>query len=86
MLYAVPDKKKKTSKIAPSVPEKSSKLVEYLDSNEVGIVSSGINLLECSQTDSVIQSSSLRLSPAQQEPTDVEMLYAIPDMKKKMSK
>ena len=86
MLYAIPDKNKKTLNIAPSVPEKSSELVEYLDSKEVGIVSSGINLLECNQTDSVIQSSSLRPSPAQQEPTDVETLYAIPDKKKKTSK
>ena len=84
MLYAVPDKKKKVSNSAPGVPEKSSELVEYFDSKEAGIVSSGMDPSECSQTDSVAQRS--RPSPAQEKPTDVGMLYAIPDKKKKVSK
>ena len=84
MLYAVPDKKKKMSNRAPGVPEKSSELVEYLDSKEAGIVSSGMDPSKCSQTDSVAQRS--RPSPAQEKPTDVGMLYAIPDKKKKVSK
>ena len=83
MLYAVPDKKKKASNKAPSVPDKSSELVEYLDFKKEGTnnVSSGIDLSECNQTD---QRSGP--SPAQQEPIDVDMLYAIPDKKKKVSK
>ena len=78
MLYAVPDKKKKAPNKAPGVPDKSSELVDF---KEEGIVSSGMNVLECNQTDSDAQRS--RPSPAQQEPINVDMLYAIPDKKKK---
>ena len=77
MVYAVPDKKKKASKEAPAVPKKASELVEYLDSNETGIVSND------SQTDPIVQKSIP--SSVQEKPTDVGMLYAIPDKKKKTS-
>ena len=51
MVYAMPDKKKKSSNKAPTVPEKSSELVEYLDSKEAGIVSNGLDLPEYSEID-----------------------------------
>ena len=49
MVYAVPDKKKKSSNKAPTVPKKSSEHVEYLDSKEAGIVSNGLDLPEYSE-------------------------------------
>ena len=56
-VYAIPDKKKKksskkSSSKAPTIPEKSSELVEYLDSKEAGIaVSNGSEIPQYSEID-----------------------------------
>ena len=68
-VYAIPDKKKKktskkSSSKAPAVPEKSSELVEYLDSKEAGVaVSNDLEIPQYSEIDAIHNRLSSSVGP-----------------------